>query len=291
MKKTLIAVNALLFSVAQSSWAAGLGANSASIVQDISVPGMAVVVNPGGEGCNSAAHEVWTPAQNGCSDIEYQKSTARVVSVTPGTAEVEAGTGATALQAIVVMANGKRAPGGVPVFWSTSNGNLAVPQSMTDDLGETTNKLSAATSGISSVTASAAGGSAATSVVVTSSTPIITSVRSDQMNLHDGNLESPWRVYWSSPNQTADTTIKISFEHPSYCYTQNPKHEGLEYFPTPGSTSWLINGSQTIYKRVVEPAYGIWCPNALKVYVTLCNGDSCASSYTIPKQSYTTDSM
>ncbi|WP_153785345.1 Ig-like domain-containing protein [Pseudomonas sp. EMN2] len=155
--------------------AAPRGANTADIVQGISVPGMVVDINPGGAGCNTGAHEVWEPSQGGCSDIEYQKTTARVVSVTAGLTTIEAGSGSTSFTAQVVTENGKVAPPGVLVKWLTSNGNLAVPQGVTDSNGQARNTLSGATAGSSTVTATAAQGGATATVTVKVSKPVINS--------------------------------------------------------------------------------------------------------------------
>jgi hypothetical protein len=197
------------------------------------------------------------------------------------------------LLATMTYENGQSVGAGEELIWGTGIGSFTYAEPKTNANGQALAYLVSTVPGtaFASATRDVAKLAAVSFTSPAPVAPIITTVTSDEINLHNGDLRSPWRVYWTSPNQTQDTTIKISFEYPKYCYPQNPAHEGLVYSPTPGSTSWLINGSQTIYKRVVEPAFGIWCPNALKVIVTLCNGGSCASGSTYPKQHWTNDSM
>ena len=175
MRKAVQWGYSLLLACASLGAVAAQGPNTAHIIQNISVPGMTVAINPGGAGCNTVAHEVWEPAQGGCSDIEYQKSTARVISVTPSATSMEAGAGTTTFVAQVTTQNGKAAPPGVVVKWTTSNGNLGVPQGVTDGNGQAQNSLSGAASGAATVTATAAGGGATTTIAVQSSKPVIDS--------------------------------------------------------------------------------------------------------------------
>ena len=388
-----IAISALWLCMGSWAGAVQLKENSAEIVQDIKIPGMAVTIKRGNEtGCNTANHEKWEATEGGCSNIEYMRDNAHVISIASAEYRLSIGViESTTLTANVRTKDGNPVGAGVPVTWSASLGNLSAYTSVTNAASQAVVSLSTpkgTPKGLSTITAKAKGGGASIQVVVANSAkissltanpasaladgssfitlqatmtyengqsvgageelswgtgignytftetktnangqalaylvsttpgtafasairdvatlatvsftspipvaPIITSVTSDDLHLYNGDLAATWRVYWQSPNQSPDTTIKISFEYPSYCYPQNPKHVGLVYNPTPGSTSWLINGSQTIYKRVVEPAVGLWCPGALKVVVTLCNGESCSSGYTYPKQHWTNDSM
>lgn len=179
--------------------AAPRGANTADIVQNISVPGMVVDINPGGAGCNTGSHEVWTPAEGGCSDIEYQKTTAKVISLTPANATIESTSGATKLTAVVGMSNGKLAPAGVTVKWAADNGNLTSPQTYTNAAGEAVNTLSGANVGQSTVTATAAAGGATAAIVVKQSAPVIKSFSEQGRAI--GYLSYYWTantIYWNA---------------------------------------------------------------------------------------------
>lgn len=388
-----IAICALWLCMGGWAGAVQLKENSADIVQDIKIPGMAVTITRGNEtGCNTANHEKWEATEGGCSNTEYMRENAQVISIASGEYRLSIGViESTTLTANVRTKDGQPVGAGVPVTWSASLGSLSAYSSVTNAASQAVVVLSTpkgTPKGLSTINATAKGGGTSIQIVVANSArvaaltatpptaladgssyitllatmtyengqtvgtgeslswgtgigsytyaetttnasgqalaylvstvpgtafasavrdvatlaavsftsptpvaPIVSNVSADQINIKSDALESPWRVYWTSPNQTPETTIKISFEYPKYCSPMNPNHVGLVYNPTPGSTSWLINGSQTNYKRVVEPAFVVWCPDALKVIVTLCNGESCSSGYTYPRQSYTTDSM
>ena len=281
---------ALAFAMlAASSTHAELGQNRAEIVDSIAVPDMTVAINQGGAGCNTAAHEVWTPSEGGCSDIEYQKSTARVVSVTASQSEIESGTGTAGFTAVVMMANGKRAPAGIPLTWTTSNGTLSSGKTLTNQYGDSVNTLSGAVSGTATVTAATEYGGANGVVAVKSSAPIITSVSASDLGLYQSSYaENPSHLVWSSENQTAATKITISMERgPSYCSTwESPQ----VFYPSAGARSWWLSLEQRGGHYSAASGWVNDCPTSYG-NLELCNGEACTSKRFSVRSTNRFDSM
>lgn len=158
-------IGALLLCFSGGVLAAQLKENSADILQAINVPGMSIDINPGNPGCNVAKHEKWEPAQNGCSNTEWAKNTARVVSVTATPPEIAANNVATStLVATVKDTDGNLMGGGIPTTWSTTRGTLSSTSSVTNASGQSVTTLRGTEAGLASVTASAVAGSASANV-------------------------------------------------------------------------------------------------------------------------------
>lgn len=146
---------------------AQLKENSANIEQVINVPGMAVVINPGGSGCKSSNNEKWEPTENGCSNIEWVKQTARVVSVTASPSTILANNISTStLTATVKDGNGLPVKAGIPTTWRASNGSLGAGYVLTNSAGQAVNSLRGTVAGFSTITAGAAAGAASTNVTL-----------------------------------------------------------------------------------------------------------------------------
>lgn len=159
---------ALMLSVSGAVFAAQLKENSADIQQLVNVPGMAIVINPGGTGCNSGRHEVWEPTQNGCSNIEWVKKTARVVSLNASPPTIVANNIATStLLATLKDGDGNLVGPGIPTSWGTTRGSLSSTSTVTNSSGQTSVTLRGTAAGVGTVTAAAVDGSARTNVTLT----------------------------------------------------------------------------------------------------------------------------
>jgi hypothetical protein len=152
---------ALLLSFSEAVLAAPLEENSAQTTQIVNIPVMAVAVNAGGTGCNLVRHEKWEPAQNGCSNIEWVKATARVVGLTASPSVILANNISTStLSATVVDGDGYLVPGGIPTNWGTTNGSLSGYSTVTNGAGQTWVTLRGTVAGWATVTAAAMAGAA-----------------------------------------------------------------------------------------------------------------------------------
>ncbi|MFA4834656.1 MAG: Ig-like domain-containing protein [Dehalococcoidia bacterium] len=159
---------AFLLSFSGAVFAAPLKENSADIQQVIDVPGMAIVINAGGSGCNKGRHEVWEPTQNGCSNIEWVKKTARVVSLTASPPTIVANNSATStLLATLKDGDGYLVGPGIPTSWGTTRGSLSRTSTVTNSSGQTSVTLRGTAAGVGTVTAAAVNGSASTNVTLT----------------------------------------------------------------------------------------------------------------------------
>jgi adhesin/invasin len=126
---------------------------------------MAIAINAGGSGCNLARHEKWEPTENGCSNIEWVKATARVVSLTASPDTILANNLSTStLRATVVDGDGYLVPPGIPTYWGTTNGSLSSYVTVTGGGGQTSITLRGTVAGWASVTAAAAAGAAGANV-------------------------------------------------------------------------------------------------------------------------------
>jgi hypothetical protein len=162
-----ISYGGLLLSFSGALFAAQLKENSADIQQVINIPGMAININPGGVGCNVVRHEKWEPTQNGCSNIEWVKQTARVISVTASPPSILANNiAASTLTATLVDGDGYLVGFGIPTSWGTSNGWLSTTSTVTDASGKTSVALRGTVAGLATVTAAAVAGAAAANVTL-----------------------------------------------------------------------------------------------------------------------------
>lgn len=125
------------------SWGAGaeIAPNTADIKQNISVPGMSIVINPGGRGCGQ--NETWDKDAGGCTKGEYLRNTARVVQVWAETGVVSIAVNQSRLVAVVRAADGSPVGPGIPVTWSTSAGGLSSYNGVTNGNSEVDSYLSA----------------------------------------------------------------------------------------------------------------------------------------------------
>lgn len=157
---------------------AALNANQADIRENINIPAMAVVINSGGTGC--VGHQVWEPTEGGCSDSAYQKTTARVITVSSSRSSLNTGTGSATstavLTALVKMDNGKTAPAGLAVTWTATSGTLSSYSGYTDANGQVSVTLSApkgTAAGAATYTAKAVAGGASTTVNMVNTARVI----------------------------------------------------------------------------------------------------------------------
>jgi adhesin/invasin len=158
---------AILLSFSGAVLAVQLKENSADIQQIVNIPGMAIAINPGGVGCNPAKHEKWEPTENGCSNIDWVKQTARVLSVIASPPSILANNiAASTLTATVVDGDGNLVRAGIPTSWWTSNGWLSATSTVTNTSGQTAVALRGTVAGVATVTAAAAAGSASTNVTL-----------------------------------------------------------------------------------------------------------------------------
>jgi len=160
-------LGAFLLSLSGSVFAAQLKENTADIQQVVNIPGMAIAVNPGGVGCNPVRHEKWEPTQNGCSNIDWVKNTARVIGVTASPPSILANNSdASTLTATLVDGDGYLVGYGIPTSWGTSNGWLSSTSTVTDASGKTSVALRGTVAGWATVTAYAVAGAASANVLL-----------------------------------------------------------------------------------------------------------------------------
>lgn len=173
-----LAIGVLGLSVVGMPHAAELKENTADIRQDITIPGMAVTIKrPGNEtGCNTANHEKWDIDKGGCSNTEYMRENAQVVSIASDEPRLSIGViESTNLTANVRTKDGQPVGAGVPVTWSTSKGNLSSYSSITNAASQAIvalNTPKGTEKGLITISATAKGGGASTLVVVANSATI-----------------------------------------------------------------------------------------------------------------------
>ena len=156
-------LGALLLSISGAASAVQLKENSADIQQVVNIPGMAIAINPGGTGCNAAKNEKWEPTQNGCSNVDWAKQSARVLSVVASPPSILANdSDGSTLVATVVDGNGNLVGAGIPTNWWTNSGWLTGTSTVTNASGQTAVVLRGTVAGVATVNAAAvAGGSGA----------------------------------------------------------------------------------------------------------------------------------
>ena len=188
-----LVVGVLACSVVSMSHAAELKENSADIRQDITIPGMAVTIKrPGGEtGCNTANHEKWDTTEGKCSNTEYMKENAQVVSIASADYRLSIGVNeSTTLTANVRTKDGQLVGAGVPVTWSTSKGYLSAGSSITNAASQATVTLTTpkgTATGLTTIAATAKGGGTSIVVVVANSASITDLTASPPTALADGS--------------------------------------------------------------------------------------------------------
>lgn len=257
MKKGLaitkkICICTMLIFTSGLSLADQLKENTAHIKQVINIPTMNIKVNPGGGGCKSDHHEKWETSQGGCSNIEWAKKTARVVSVVATPPTILANNLATSTLVAKVKSDDDVLVGaGIPTMWSTTHGTLSSTTALTNSSGESSVTLRGTIAGLVSVTASAVAGASSGNVTLLPdpSTSRIVSLVSDPSTVAaDGtkaNLYATVRdaynnilpaghpVYWSNNLNILSTDLS---------YTDN---NGVANSTISGTTS----GTATIYAK------------------------------------------
>lgn len=187
-----LATAALLLVMGGWANAAELKENTADIKQDIRIPGMAVTIKrPGNEtGCNTANHEKWDTDKGRCSNTEYMKENAKVVSVQFDDPRLSIGVlESTTLKANVRTQDGQLVGAGVPVTWSTTKGYLSTYSNVTDSASQATVTLTTpkgTETGLVTVTASAKAGGANTLIAVGNSATVSSLTANPPVALADG---------------------------------------------------------------------------------------------------------
>lgn len=183
---------ALFLTMVSTVFGSDLKENSANIKQDIKIPGMAVIIKrPGGEtGCNTAKHEKWDTVKGGCSNSEYMKENAEVISIAADEYRLSIGVlETTKLAANVRTKDGQPVGAGVPVTWSTTNGYLSASSSITDAASQAIVSLTTPKGtprGVTTVTANARGGGASVMIVVANSAGISSLSANPPSTIADG---------------------------------------------------------------------------------------------------------
>jgi adhesin/invasin len=184
---------ALFLSMVSTVFGIELKENSADIKQNINIPGMAVIIKrPGGEtGCNTANHEKWDTAKGGCSNTEYMRDNAEVISIAADNYRLSIGVvETTRLAANVRTKDGQPVGAGVPVTWSTTNGYLSASSSVTDAASQAIVSLTTPKGtprGVTTVTANARGGGANVTIVVANSAEISNLSANPPSTIADGS--------------------------------------------------------------------------------------------------------
>lgn len=224
-----ISYGGLLLSFSGALFAAQLKENSADIQQVVNIPEMNIKINLGGSGCDVARHEKWEPTQNGCSNTEWVKKTARVLSVTASPPSILANNSETStLTATLVDGDGYLVGFGIPATWGTSNGQLSNTSTVTDASGKTSVALRGTVAGWATVTASAVAGAASANVTllpdastsrVVTLTPSPSSVPADLTpvslyatvrDAYNNILPAGQSVYWATTLGSLNTGVSYT---------------------------------------------------------------------------------
>ena len=188
-----LATGTLGLSLVCASHATELKENTARIDQDIKIPGMAVTIKrPGNEtGCNAANHEKWDSDKGGCSNTEYMKENAKVITVDTNDPRLSIGVlESTTLTANVRTQDGQFVGAGVPVTWTTTKGSLSTYSSITNAASQATVTLTTpkgTETGMLTVTGSAKGGGAISMIAVGNSATVSELTASPPVALADGS--------------------------------------------------------------------------------------------------------
>lgn len=237
-------IGALLLCFSGGVLAAQLKENSADILQAINVPGMSIDINPGNPGCDVAKHEKWEPTENGCSNTEWAKKTARVVSVIATPPEIAANNVATStLVATVKDTDGNLVGGGIPTTWSTTRGTLSSTSSVTNATGQSVVTLRGTVAGLASVTASAVAGSSSgnVSLLADASTSRVVSLTSNPSTVAaDGTKASLFATVRDAYNNILPAGQAVYWSA-----TLNTLSGGLSYTDAAGVATATIAGATT----------------------------------------------
>lgn len=236
-----LAAAVLLLSMGGWASAAELKENTADIKQDISIPGMAVTIKrPGGEtGCNAANHEKWDTTKGGCSNTEYMKENAQVVSIASDEYRLSIGViESTTLTANVRTKDGQPVGAGVPVSWSTSKGYLSASSSTTNAASQAIVTLTTpkgTPKGPTTIAATAKGGGTSILVVVANSTAISGLTAMPPTALADGSSVITLRAtltYENGQSVGAGEGLSWGTNIGNYTYAEtvtNPNGQALAY--------------------------------------------------------------
>lgn len=171
-----ITLGMIALSLGSQAGAAQLKENTADIKQDINIPGMAIVINPGGIGCNQAIHEKWEPSEGGCSNIEYRRENARVIKVEPSQSSMSVAVSSPSLvTATVSTTDGIPVGPGIPVTWTATLGGLSTYSGVTNAASQMSVTLSSPKGspvGMNTIAAYAKAGGASTGVNVYNSAKV-----------------------------------------------------------------------------------------------------------------------
>lgn len=180
----------LLAGVAQAD---SLKENSAFVDQAFKIPDMSIVIkrdNGDNSGCNTSRGEKWDSAAGGCSNTEYLKENAQVVSVTASAPTMSiAVSGPSLVTATVRTKDGQPVGPGVPVSWSTSLGALSSYSGVTDASSQMNVTLSSpkgTAEGLGTINATAKGGGASTGVTFYNSARVANLTASPPSVIADG---------------------------------------------------------------------------------------------------------
>lgn len=236
-----LATTALLLAMGGWASAAELKENTADIKQDIRIPGMAVIIKrPGNEtGCNTANHEKWDTSKGGCSNAEYMKENAKVVSIGSDEYRLSIGVNeSTTLTANVRTKDGQLVGAGVPVSWSTSKGSLSAYSSVTNAASQavvTLNTPKGTAQGPTTIEATAKGGGTSILVVVANSARISGLTATPPTALADGTsfiTLLATMTYENGKSVGAGEGLTWSSDIGRYTYAEsvtNPNGQALAY--------------------------------------------------------------
>ena len=171
--------------------------NSAYVNQTFTVPDMSIVIkrdNGDNSGCNASLHEKWDPAAGGCSNTEYLKENAQVISVAASSPTMSiAVSGPSLVTATVRTKDGQLVGAGVPVSWSTSLGALSAYSGVTNASSQMSVTLAApkgTAEGLGTIVAAAKGGGASTGVSFYNSAKVASLTATPTSVLADGTSHS-----------------------------------------------------------------------------------------------------
>lgn len=248
---------ALLLNFSGGLLAAQLKENTADIQQVVNIPGMAIAINSGGSGCNSARHEKWESTQGGCSNIDWVKNTARVASLTASPPSIIANNiDASTLIATVKDGDGYLVGPGIPISWWTSSGWLTGTSTVTNASGQTSVALRGTVAGVATVSAAAVAGAASANVWLNadpSTSRVVSLTPSPATVPADGTAAGLYAVVRDAYNNVLPAGQPVYWAH-----TLNNLNTGLSYTDGGGVAVATIAGSTpgvaTIYARTAVSA-------------------------------------
>lgn len=257
--------------------------NSADLQYSVNVPPMQISINQGGGGCVGV--ETWDPTAGKCTETEYIRTTAMVVSVTASPPSILAdGAQTSTLTATVRDGKNRTVPAGIPVSWNTSLNSLSAVSSITNANGQTTVLTWGGTVGTSTVRSNAkVATDAHASVTFTSSGPVINSVAATRHNIYENSDSYPALISWSGEGLDLSTTYTIKV------VDSMGRHTGPNVFTPPkGSTSFYLCTRLEGRNRCQNNNTVVPYSDVSTVTVTACNGASCSSGSTTMYSRYDT---